>query len=110
MPEVAQTLTLAARVDDGVLTIRLPAFLGIENRRLLIRAVERERRPYVRIHLDATHLMSLDSAGMGALARVARLSLDHTSMPPILISPTCSALLLLGSIGLLVMFEVRHSA
>jgi anti-anti-sigma regulatory factor len=75
-----------ARVAGGVLEVRLPAELVVMNRVRLIEAVAARLVPGIRrMRLDASALRIIDSAGLGALARVMRMCMDATGTRPQLV-------------------------
>jgi anti-anti-sigma regulatory factor len=76
-------LSLAVRITGGTLEVRLPPSLVLNDCRGLIDAVAGSLSAGVRrVRLDASALREIDSAGLGALARVFRLALDATRARP----------------------------
>ena len=77
---------ISVRMDGRTLEVRLPRSLVVENRMGLIDAVAANLEPGMeRVRLDASALVDLDSAGLGALARVLRMAVDATGAPPLLV-------------------------
>jgi anti-anti-sigma regulatory factor len=82
-------LTLAVRTLGDTLEVELPSALVLANRCGLVDLVAANLSPGVRrVRLDASSLREFDSAGLGALARVLRLTLDATRAPPQLVNPS----------------------
>lgn len=78
-----------ARIVDDTLLVSLPADLRVAGREALVEAVERTLAPGVRrVRIDAAALESVDTAGLGALARIMRLAVDATGAPPRLVNPS----------------------
>jgi anti-anti-sigma regulatory factor len=89
VPGVAPPLTLAVRTPGDTLEVELSSALVLANRRGLIDLVAASLSPGVRqVRLDASPLREFDSAGLGALARVLRLTLDATRARPQLVNPS----------------------
>ena len=98
---------LDADFTAGMLSLKLPPVLGVHNREMVFRALNAETRTVSRVRLDASAIREMDSAGLGALARVSRWAQERTSQPAILDSPSPYALNLLRSVGLLSIFELH---
>lgn len=76
-------MSVTARVQGERLEVMLPQDLGTSNRQQLIEVVESSLAPGIRgVRLDAAALRYVDSAGLGALARVLRMCIDATGAPP----------------------------
>lgn len=76
-------MTPPVRLTGSTLEVELPSSLVLANRRGLIDAVAAGLSAGVRlVRLDASALREIDSAGLGALARVFRLALDATRARP----------------------------
>lgn len=74
----------------------------------MITAVERSLRPGIRrLRLDASALTHIDSAGLGALARVLRVCEDATSSAPQLTGASQEVLDAMDSVLLLRHFDVH---
>jgi anti-anti-sigma factor len=100
-----------ARVEGDVLEVRLPAELVVLNRARLIEAVAATLVPGVRrMRLDASALRFVDSAGLGALARVMRMCLDATGTHPQLVGAGPEVRDSMRSVLLLRHFDVRPPA
>jgi anti-anti-sigma regulatory factor len=64
----------------GILTVYLPESLVAETRGAMVDALSLalERRGVASVRLDASALVTLDGAGIGALVRAARITREHT--------------------------------
>jgi anti-anti-sigma regulatory factor len=100
-------LRTGAVLAAGILTIRLPEQMSVENRLAVFRLASERTEPYRRLRLDASGTRSIDGAAMGTLARIVRLARDKTDAAPILLNPTAFVLELLRSTMLLQFFEVQ---
>lgn len=70
-------------MTGSTLEVRLPPSLVLDARHGLIDAVAASLSAGVRrVRLDASSLRQIDTAGLGALARVFRLALDATRVRP----------------------------
>lgn len=68
------------------LEVTLPDALEVANRQQVIDALAAGLQPGVRlVRLDASALCRIDSAGMGALARVLRMCIEATGSAPRLV-------------------------
>lgn len=77
------------RTIGDTLEVELPSSLVLANRRGLIDSVAASLSAGVRrVRLDASAMREFDSAGLGALARVFRLTLDATRARPQLANPS----------------------
>jgi anti-anti-sigma regulatory factor len=109
VPGVARPLTLAVRTLGDTLEVELPSTLVLANRRGLIDRVAASLSPGVRrVRLDASSLREFDSAGLGALARVFRLTLDATRAHPQLVNPSPELRESLRAVLLLRHFTLCH--
>jgi hypothetical protein len=81
---------VTANSEGDTLRVRLPPSLVVLNRRELIDTVQNNLRPGIHRHLslDASGLEEIDSAGVGALACVVRMSIDVTDEAPELAGAT----------------------
>lgn len=100
-------MSLSTTLEHGVLTVYLPPVLGLDNRHELLEAIYGETRRFLRLRLDASAIADIDAAGLGMLARAARLARDQTSQAPLLRAPTESAVQRLLSVGLLSSFDLE---
>jgi anti-anti-sigma regulatory factor len=80
---VAPPLRIVVHRVGTTLDVKLPGSLLLSNRTALIGAVTANLAPDIRgVRLEASALREIDSAGLGALARVFRLVLDATGARP----------------------------
>lgn len=101
-------VTIPARVEGTTLEIELPPALLVANRMELIEAVTGGLRPgLTRVRLDAAALREIDSAGLGALARVLRKSIEATSNPPQLVNARVEIIESMRAVQLLQHFDLR---
>jgi anti-anti-sigma regulatory factor len=97
---------ISVRMDGRTLEVRLPASLVVENRTGLIDAVAANLESGMeRVRLDASELVDLDSAGLGALARVLRMAVEATGAPPQLVDASPEVRESMRSVLLLRYFE-----
>ena len=100
--------SIPARIEGTTLEIGLPPALLVANRMVLIVAVTGGLAPGVtRVRLDAAALREIDSAGLGALARVLRESVDATRSPPQLVNARVEIIESMRAVGLLRHFDLR---
>jgi anti-anti-sigma regulatory factor len=73
-------VSVRSELAGGVLTVYLTESLVAETRRAMVDAlsVALEREEVVSVRLDASALVTLDAAGIGALVRAARIAREHT--------------------------------
>lgn len=96
-----------ARMVGMTLEVTLPPALVRGNRLTLLQAVNAALAPgATRVRLDASALRGIDTAGLGALARIIRLSVDATSAFPELVHPHTVLLETLRAARLLHLFEL----
>jgi ABC-type transporter Mla MlaB component len=101
---------ISARIEGTRLEVALPPALLVGNRMELIEAVTSTLRPVLtRVRLDAAALREIDSAGLGALARVLRESIDATSAPPELVNARVEIIESMRAVRLLRHFDLRTS-
>ncbi|HEX6371385.1 MAG TPA: hypothetical protein VF006_20880 [Longimicrobium sp.] len=99
---------IPVRVEGTTLAIGLPPALLVGNRMELIEAVTGGLRPgLTRVRLDAAALREIDSAGLGALARVLRESIEATSNPPQLVNARVEIIESMRAVRLLQHFDLR---
>jgi hypothetical protein len=95
-----------ARMVGTTLEVTLPRTLVLDNRLALVQAVNAALAPGVtRVRLDASALRRTDAAGLGALARIVRLSVDATSAFPELVHADAVLLETMRAVRLLHLFE-----
>lgn len=93
--------------EDGTVVVALPPALLHHNACGFVQAVSDALSPDIlRVRLDAAALRSVDTAGLGALTRVFRLSIDALGSPPQLCGPGVELSSALQSLGLLGCFGV----
>lgn len=97
------------RVEDGILTVRLPRTLTVFNRHGLMEALEGYAGPFTRVRLDARGLADVDAAGLGMLARVVRFARDGTGSAPIMVGASDVVRSMAGPAGLLQFFEMENA-
>lgn len=73
-------MSVRTQLAGGVLTVYLSESLVAETRGAMVDAlsVALEREEVVSVRLDASALVTLDAAGIGALVRAARITREHT--------------------------------
>lgn len=99
---------LPTRLVDGTLEITLPHALGVADRDTLIRTVEAGlESPVRRLQLNAKALRDVDTAALGAFARISRMCIDETGTYPLLVDAHDDLKDALRSVLLLKHFEVR---
>lgn len=93
-------------LSGTTLVVTLPAVLVLANRLQLIDAVAAAFAPGVeRLRLDGAAIRSIDTAGLGALARILRMSVDASCALPQLVNAGAVLRESMRSVLLLALFE-----
>lgn len=79
-------MSTRTQIADGTLTVHLPYSLVAQTRGAVVDALiaALEQGSIRRVRLDASALVNLDAAGIGALVRAARITREHVGERPVL--------------------------